>query len=605
MPPEDLPETPSPEPTDEPADAAPPAPKHRRRWPWITLASVLALLIAGAITGYLVYQDGMRARDALQVAASALPQVAEQIRNDPEQADASIATVQEAAHVAAEATAGFHWTIAGWLPWIGDNTRAMQTITSAVDRIATEVLPQLPAVVHTVTPDRLAPKDGKLNLAPLLEVRDGVVAADRVVGQAFTDVSAIPRGNLIAQLADATDRLQAELAEARELTSAASSAVQLLPAMLGADGPRNWLLLAQNNAELRSTGGIPGAAILLHADAGKLGIVKQRSSGDFGPYKQPILPLTDDELRLFGVHLGLFLQDVNLTPDFPRTGELVRAMWAEADGGDVQNVLSLDPVALQTMLRATGPVEFTDPNGAKITLTSENTASFLMSEVYAKYGSPEVQDAVFALAARAVLKQLMSGDADAGALLGAFTEVVDRGRLLVWSANPAEQALLEAAGVSGALRGSIAADEAVAPVVGVFLNLTTASKMGYYLDTTAEVSPATTNPDGRQEFDVRVRITSTLKPGQAEHLPAHVIEGNALDGTNRLNLFVYAPTEGTITPGTDQPAGFVSQHNGLGVAAQTVTIAPAKTEELTFHIVSGPDQTAEPRLRITPGARNT
>ena len=102
----------------------------------------------------------MRARDALQVAASALPQVAEQIRNDPEQADVSIDAVQEAAHVAAAATAGSHWTIAGWLPWIGDNTRAMQTITSAVDRIATEVLPQLPAVVHTVTPDRLAPKDG-------------------------------------------------------------------------------------------------------------------------------------------------------------------------------------------------------------------------------------------------------------------------------------------------------------------------------------------------------------------------------------------------------------------------------------------------------------
>ncbi|WP_420898141.1 DUF4012 domain-containing protein [Cryobacterium suzukii] len=36
-------------------------------------------------------------------------------------------------------------------------------------------------------------------------------------------------------------------------------AATLLPAMLGATEPRNYILLFQNPAELRSTGGIPGA----------------------------------------------------------------------------------------------------------------------------------------------------------------------------------------------------------------------------------------------------------------------------------------------------------------------------------------------------------
>ncbi|TFB67457.1 DUF4012 domain-containing protein [Cryobacterium sp. Hz9] len=36
-------------------------------------------------------------------------------------------------------------------------------------------------------------------------------------------------------------------------------AVQLLPAMLGADGQRSYLLLFQNNPEVRATGGLPGA----------------------------------------------------------------------------------------------------------------------------------------------------------------------------------------------------------------------------------------------------------------------------------------------------------------------------------------------------------
>ena len=578
---------------------------RKRRWPWIALTAVVLTVAAVGISGFLVYQDAMRARDSLQVAADALPQVATQIRSDPQRADATIARVQMAAHSALEATTGPHWTVAGWLPWVGDNTRALQTVTTAVDRIASGVLPELAATVQSVTPERLAPQDGKLNLAPLVEVRERVVDADQIVGQAITDVSGIPSANLIDQLADAVARLQQELTDARALTSTASAAVQLLPAMLGADGPRDWLLLAQNNAESRATGGIPGAAILLHADNGRLSIVKQLGAGDFGPYPEPILPLTADESRLFGAALGHYLQDVNLTPDFPRSGQLVRAIWA-ADGGasDVANVVSLDPVALQTILRATGPVQFTDPRGHAITLDADNTASFLMSEVYRRFDSPDAQDAVFALAAQAVLQQVMSGEADAGELLGAVTEIAGNGRLLVWSADASEQQLLETIGVTGALRGSIKAGEGTRPVVGVFLNLTTASKLGYYLDLNAEIGEAKARPDGSREFDVTVRLKSRLTPAEARRLPSHVIENAPRDGTNRVNVLVYAPTDGTITQLSTASPGFVTTHDGLQVSAQTVTVPPESAAEVRFHIVTGPGQDAEPYLRQTPGARN-
>ena len=39
--------------------------------------------------------------------------------------------------------------------------------------------------------------------------------------------------------------------------------------MLGGDGPRNYLLVFQNNAEIRATGGLPGSWAEVHAEDGK------------------------------------------------------------------------------------------------------------------------------------------------------------------------------------------------------------------------------------------------------------------------------------------------------------------------------------------------
>ncbi len=69
-------------------------------------------------------------------------------------------------------------------------------------------------------------------------------------------------------MANPVRRLQDQLTEAAGLTGTASRTVQLLPAMLGADSQRRYLLMFQNNAEVRATGGIPGAVAVVTADRG-------------------------------------------------------------------------------------------------------------------------------------------------------------------------------------------------------------------------------------------------------------------------------------------------------------------------------------------------
>jgi Protein of unknown function (DUF4012) len=61
-------------------------------------------------------------------------------------------------------------------------------------------------------------------------------------------------------------------------TATAARAVRLLPPMLGANGPREYLLLVQNNAEQRATGGIPGSVALLRAVDGAVTVGAHRGA---------------------------------------------------------------------------------------------------------------------------------------------------------------------------------------------------------------------------------------------------------------------------------------------------------------------------------------
>ena len=93
---------------------------------------------------------------------------------------------------------------------------------------------------------------------------------------------------------------------------------------------------------------------------------------------EPVVDLTAEERLLFTDKLGKDIRDVNFTPDFPRTGEIVSAMWARQYGVAVDGVIAIDPLFLQNMLAVTGGVAM--PDGS--TLDGTNTAQTLLHDVY-------------------------------------------------------------------------------------------------------------------------------------------------------------------------------------------------------------------------------
>lgn len=566
----------------------------RRRVVGITALGVAFVL--GASVAWLAW-SAFDARDALLAARTEVAQLQTQARGgEVDAARATLADVQRHAALARDRTSGPLWAVAGAVPGVGPNVRAVRAVAEAVDELARHALPPLVEATALVDPAALAPVDGRVDVEPLADVAPQIAGADTAVRASLQRMQDVDTAGLAAAVAGPVVELRAQLGEVSADTATAARAAALLPAMLGVDGPRQYLVLVQNNAEPRATGGIAGAVLLLRADDGRIEVVEQRRGGELAGLPEPVVELTAAEQDLFSPLLGTDMRDVNFTPDFPRSAQIARAIWQQQLGGTVDGVLSIDPGTLALVLGATGPVRL--PDGTA--LTEDNVVATLLNDVYLEIEDPRAQDDFFAATASAVFAAVAGGQGDAGGVVDALAEAARRGRLMMWSADEDEQERLTGTVLSGELTGRVD-DEAV---IGLYLNDGTQAKVGYYLQAQAEVEATECLVGGAQ----RVRVSATFTyaaPADAAELPEYLVglDGVVPPGQFRANVLIYLPARGVLdsVQVNGEPAALHSQvHDGLSVGALTWNFVPGQTYRLELDITTGTGQNGPVRLRTTP-----
>ena len=544
---------------------------------WIVLALVLLLILAVAWVGV----RGVLAKRDLEQSVGLVGTLRSQlVSGDSAAAGKTAEKLQDQAASARSLTADPVWSAFQLLPYVGSNLRAVRQVAVVVDDVATGAVEPVAGVIGDVNVKAFAPKDGKVDLAPLVKAQPAVARATATLAKAERDARAIDTTETLSPVTNAVDQLRNAATSVAAQAGAANRAVQLAPAMLGHDGDRRYLLLFQNNAELRAGGGIPGAVALLDVRDGAIHLSNQASGASFGQAQQPVLPLSTDTQGLYGAITGEYMQDVTLTPRFDVSAKLASAMWQQRYGQQVDGVLAMDPVTLAYILKATGPVQL--PTGD--TLTSENAVKLLLSDVYAKYPNPQAQDAFFASAASAVFDKVSSGTFDPKAFIAALTDGVQENRLRLWSANGSEQRRLAGTAVAGPLPTSSKYERQF----GVYLNDATGAKMDFYLQKTIAVGSAVCRADGRPTSVVQVTLKNTAPTDGATSLPEYVTGGGDFGvepGKVQTNVAVYA-AKGEIFLGSSQDGKAAAPHTAVDgdhpVVQMRTLLAPGQST--TFRV---------------------
>ncbi len=112
--------------------------------------------------------------------------------------------------------------------------------------------------------------DGRIDLVRIGELKPLAIELADVLERTVEEVGRVDVGWLVSPVASQIDDLQTELDDSVPAARNAAEALDAAPTLLGADGPRTYLVLAGNPAESRELGGFVGGFGLLTADAGEL-----------------------------------------------------------------------------------------------------------------------------------------------------------------------------------------------------------------------------------------------------------------------------------------------------------------------------------------------
>jgi hypothetical protein len=574
---------------------------------WTLGALGFAACAVGVVALAFMQQAGVVRTDLLgaQTKLSFVPQiVANRDINGLNQVSGEVLQMTERADAG---SSGPLWDLASSIPFVKDNTEAVQELTAMTRELTGRALPPTVALLSASDFSSLAVEGGGINLEPFRQAEGALPE----ITSAFTDAKVVTDGidrtNLLPIVTEPLDQVAQIVDQAAPSLTLVQKYLPSLLAAAGGDGPKTYLVVFQNNAEIRATGGNPAASSVMVVDNGRIELKEQSDSMAFyaaGQAGRSVLDLPESTLALYPDTFTRYSQDYTFTPDFPTTARLFESLWDRTDGSQFDGVMSIDPVVLAHMLEVLGPVDL--PSGEQI--TSENAVKLLLSDAYQRFGDAgdngRSSDEFFATVSSTVFSRLAGGQWNPIAMFDQLTRSAQEQRINLWFTDEQAQALVTEVGLDGGLRS----DNAASTRLGIYLNDFSIGKLEYHLTTevsaTCNVADRTVNVSMNMHNGITDDITNAYTLGFRNS------DYGLPKTTMMLNTLFFAPPGATITA-MDPADGDIPSLSRSGVESNNtgesrmVTLGQNenRTVSYTVQLPAGPLGPLD--LRHTPTANDT
>jgi hypothetical protein len=349
-----------------------------------TFLLFLFLVVAASVRAASLYADGQAAAAQLRgaittaeahgfelTAADAEAATSEMARADASLSRISAALARDPLLAAARLVPGF----GSQLDAASRLIRAMRLITSRHDEVRELLLGYVAAQRGTTGADRLA--------AIVHFMADaGPPTTDLVAAfhEAESLVEGTPTVGLLGPIASVRAAMAAEANRADPLVAAWQLAEQIVPAALGSDGARRYLILALDSAEVRPVGGLIAAYATPTFTAGRLAdftfhdILDIDRAGQ-ATYVKPPAALAG---HLLG-ELPWQVADAGWWPDFAQSAAEARRLYTlETGDADLNGTIAFTPAVVDALLKIVGPVQIP---GAGITVHAGETYLVSLQQV--------------------------------------------------------------------------------------------------------------------------------------------------------------------------------------------------------------------------------
>jgi hypothetical protein len=488
----------------------------------------------------------------------------------------------EAAFAHAESSAGgFFAQPARLVPVLSQNAAAIRQLADAGRDLASAGA----TTASRADLESVQLRGGAIDLERLAAMEEPLAEASAALTRFDATLDDLRSPWLVAPIGDAVEELREQTADALPDAQVALDAVRVAPSFLGGEGPRTYFVAFVTPAELRGSGGILGNFAQLDVVDGRIQLTRTGRSETLNnasdPFLRQVTGMPEFLQRYAGWSPTQFWQNVTMSPDFPTTAKVIEQLYFQSGGVPVDGVISVDPTALASLLRLTGPV---DVPGLPAPLTSRNAEQILLRDQYIEFPERATRVDFLEDASRLTFEALTSRDLPGPqAIADALSPAVDGDHLRAHSVHPDEQALFEDLDLDGSM------PPAEVDYLDVVTQNGSANKIDIFLHRTVDYEVRVDPGTGQATASLDITLENQAP---ASGLPDYVI-GNDVDlqlppGHSRIWLSVYTPLglEGATADGAELELA-PGAELGRQVYSQFVTVPPGAT--MAVHLdLAGP-----------------
>lgn len=253
----------------------------------------------------------------------------------------------------------------------------------------------------------------------------------------------------------------------------------ILPSLLGFEKEKKYLILFQNNNELRPGGGFIGSFAVISIKNGKLGEFKVQDVYDAdGQLKGHVEPPRALKKYLGASHW--YLRDSNFSPDFPESAANAAFFLTLETGQKVDGVIAVDTSVLEEMLKVTGPLRL---GGSQKEVTDKNVVELTQSGVEDDFfpGSTQKKDFLNELYATIRTKAFEAKGKSGVGLFGVLSAGISQKHILIAFSDAKLSLPFLLQGVSSTLQSYTAKNNGVTDFFGINEANVGANKVNKYI----------------------------------------------------------------------------------------------------------------------------
>jgi len=336
----------------------------------IALISILSILLLLLVLGYLfIFMPVMKLKASGQAVADEATQLKADIKsNDIDRIDTRIKSLSEKYSIFEKDAAQLYWTTI--IPYGQDfkaGVEAGRYMIQAADETVTAVYPYADLIGFKQGEQNFYDKSAKERLQTAVVTLDKMLQSIDVVAdnieQAEKRIESIDPKRYPEKVGDR--KVRANIIQAKNqfkgmasLFVDAKPLLKQLPAILGAENEKNYLILFQNTAERRATGGFFTFYAIFNINKGEITV---KGSSDMYDIDNSIASHPPAPEKIQEYHKGVsrfYIRDSNLSPDFAKSVALFDSLYQKAGNSiDYDGIIAIDSKVLVDMLRIFGDTQ--------------------------------------------------------------------------------------------------------------------------------------------------------------------------------------------------------------------------------------------------------